>query len=470
MGVNPPKRILIIDDEPQLLAFLKNLFESGGWEALVASSGAEGIEKIERERFDVILTDLVLPGEDGIEVLRTVKKIRSDAEVVLMTGYGTVDSAIEAMRSGAFHFLTKPFRAEEVCNLVDKAYDRGRLARENRVLKAEARGRYRIEDIVGTSAAIQEVASRVQRLGDSETPILIEGEHGSGRGFFARMIHYQSARSGGPFVPVDCAGLSEELLESELFGYAQGAYQRAMLPRAGKAELARRGTLYLADIDRAGMRIQEKVLRLLEAKTVTPAGSDREIEIDVRLVASSASRTDQQPETGSFLPALRDALQPGLIRLPALRERPEDIPLLLHHFLFEANRHRKKPIRGVSDAAMAALTAYPWPGNVRELADRAKSISSRKKQGSVVDAADLPTEILYGQRPKTAPPGSSPPKAAPGVREVIQDLDRQMARQALALSDGDRERAAALLKIELAVLEELLREDDTNDEDGGRRP
>src|SRR5512134_3157833 len=278
MGSTPPKRILVIEDEPAILEFLLNLFRAEGWDALGASSGSEGIEKIEKERFDVILTDLMLPGADGIEILRTVKKIHSDAEVVLMTGYGTVDSAIEAMRAGAFHFLTKPFRAEEVLHLVDKAFDRRQLTRENRFLKAEARGRYQIEGIVGASAAIQEVVSLVQRLGDTETSVCIEGEKGAGREFFARILHYQSARSGGLFVPVTCAGVPEELLESELFGYAQGAYQRAMLPRAGKAELAGGGTLYLADIDQAGMRIQEKILSLLTTKTVSPAGSDRDVE------------------------------------------------------------------------------------------------------------------------------------------------------------------------------------------------
>lgn len=468
MRASPPKRILIVDDDPQILSFLSSLLRSDGWETREAPSGAEGIEAIERERFDVILTDLVLPGVDGIEILRTAKKIQSDAEVVLMTGYGTVDSAIEAMRAGAFHFLTKPFRAEEVGHLVDKAYDARRLSRENRFLKAEARGRYQIEGIVGASAAIQEVVSLVQRLGDTETPILIEGEHGAGREFFARILHYQSARSGGLFVPVRCAGVPEEMLESELFGYAQGAFQRAMLPRAGKAELAGRGTLYLSDIDQAGMRIQEKVFRLLTTKTVSPAGSDRDVEADVRLVASSTPRTDPPAEDGRFLRPLRDALQPGLIRIPALRDRAEDVPLLLLHFLFEANRGRRKPLRGVSEAAMSALTAYPWPGNVGELRALVKRISARKKQGSVVDAADLPTEILYGQ-PRKAAEESASARSSPGIREAIDDLDRQMVLQALALSDGDREKAAALLKIEVADLDRMMREGSVDgDERGGR--
>ncbi|HSL91984.1 MAG TPA: sigma-54 dependent transcriptional regulator [Candidatus Limnocylindrales bacterium] len=470
MRATSPKRILVIEDDPQILTFLVNLFRIDGWDVQGTPTGTEGIEKIERERYDVILTDLMLPGADGIEILRTVKKIQSDAEVVLMTGYGTVDSAIEAMRAGAFHFLMKPFRAEEVCHLVDKAYDRRQLTRENLFLRAEARGKYQVQSVVGTSPAIQESLSRVQQLADTETPVLIEGEHGTGRGFFARILHYQSARSGGLFVPVTCGGIPEEMLESELFGYAQGAYQRAMLPRAGKAELASRGTLYLADIEKAGTRSQEKILKLLTTKTVSPVGSDRDIEVDVRLVASSASRIDALAEKGKFLRALWDALQPGLIRFAPLRERTEDIPLLLHHYLFESNRKRKKPLRGVSEAALSALTAYPWPGNVRELADLVKSISSRKRQGSVVDAADLPTEILYGRRREAAMDKSAAAGHPPDIREAIKDLDNQMVKQALALSEGDKAKAAALLNIEVAVLEKLMRDGGDEEETrGGQR-
>jgi DNA-binding NtrC family response regulator len=458
MGATPPKRILVVDDEPQVLDFLKTLFRSDGWDVYDASSGTVGIEQIERERFDVILTDLRMPGADGIDVLRTAKKIQVDAEVVVMTGYGTVDSAIEAMRAGAFHFLMKPFRPEEVRHLVDKAYDQRRLKRENLFLRAEARGRYQVHNVIGTSAAIQESVSRVQRLADTETPILIEGEHGTGRGFFARIVHYQSSRSGGLFVPVTCAGIPEELLECELFGHTARAFDRVSLPRAGKAELAGRGTLYLADIDKAGTRIQEKILRLLARKTLSPVGSDRDIEVDVRLVASTAPRIDERTEGGTFLRALRDALKPGAIRLPSLRERAEDIPLLLHHYLFEANRERKKPLRGISEAALSALTSYPWPGNVRELVQLVRGISSRKRQGSVVDAADLPTEILYGRRGKAAMEESTAAKPPPDVRETIKDLDHQMVKQALALSGGNKEKAAALLNIEVAVLENLMRE------------
>jgi len=453
-------RILIIDDEPQILSFLRNLFELEGWDVHEASSGAEGIEKIEREHYDVILSDLKMPGADGIEVLRTAKKIQSDAEVVLMTGYGTVDSAIEAMRSGAFHFLMKPFRAEEVLHLVRKAYSQRQLKRENLFLKNEARGQYQIHAVIGAGAAIQEAISRVQQLADTETPVWIEGEKGTGRGFFARVIHYNSSRSGGLFVPAACAGVPEELLENDLFGHATGAYQRATLPRPGKIELANRGTVYLADIDKADKRIQEKILKLLATKTISPVGSSQETEVDVRLIVSSTQDLDKLAAKGKFPAPLRDKLQPGHISLPPLRERSEDILLLLHHYLFEANSKRKKPLRGFSEAAVKALAAYDWPGNVRELADLVKSLSARKKQGTVVDAADLPPEILHGRTRKAAreSPSAKPP---PDVRDAILALDKQMARQALALSDGDKGKAAALLQIEVETLEKLMRENGT---------
>ena len=458
MRATPSKRILIVDDELQILDFLRDLFGAIGWDVHCAPSGIEGIEKLERERYDVVLTDLKMPGADGIEVLRTSKKIQSDAEVILMTAYGTVDSAIEAMRAGAFHFLLKPFRAEEVRHLVDRAFAQRQLKRENLFLKAAARGQHQIRAVIGTGAAIQEAVSRAQRLADTETPVLIEGEHGAGRGFFARIVHYHSSRSGGLFVPVHCAGLPEDLLESTLFGHAAGAFSRAMLAHAGKAELANHGTIYLADIDRAAVPIQEKILRLLTTKTLSPVGSEADVEIDVRLVASSTADIESLAGKGKFLEDLRDALLPGLIRLTPLRERAEDIPLLLHHYLYEANRDRKKPLRGFSEAAVSALSAYSWPGNIRELIELVRSISSRKKQGTLVTVADIPPDILYGRKRRGVPDESWAAPSPPDLLDTIEDLDKQMVLQALALADGDKEKAAGLLHIEVTALDELMRE------------
>ncbi|HEU5359910.1 MAG TPA: sigma-54 dependent transcriptional regulator [Candidatus Deferrimicrobiaceae bacterium] len=451
------KKILIIDDELQILGFLEDLFRTEGWAVETADSGSSGIERLEQNRFDIVLTDLKMPGPDGIEVLRTAKKLQADTEVIMMTGYGTVDSAIEAMRAGAFHYLAKPFKAEEVLHLVDKAYVQRQLMRENLYLKAESRGGHLLQSVVGTSPPTQEVVAAVQRLSDTDAPALLIGERGTGRSFFARILHFQSSRSSGLFVPVHCAGFGEGSLEGDLFGYAAGAYPGVVIPRQGKFVLANHGTIFLSEFGKAGARVLERIANLLETRTITAVGSDQEVELDVRVIASSSEDLETLIARGGVPAAFRDHFAPGTIRIPSLRDRTEDISLLLHHFLFEENRIRKKPLRGFSQTAIAALASYPWPGNVLELKELVKSIAARKKQGTVVDAADLPTEILYGrQRRKTA---RREPAATtePDLRESIQDLEKPMVLQALALADGDKERAAELLHIDVSALEDLIR-------------
>ncbi|MCL5884229.1 MAG: sigma-54 dependent transcriptional regulator [Deltaproteobacteria bacterium] len=457
MKTASPRRILIVDDEPQVLSFLTELFSSEGWETHAAPSGSAGIEMLERERFDVVLTDLKMPGADGIEVLRAAKTIQSDAEVILMTAYSSLDSAVEAMRGGAFHYLLKPFHAEEVLHLAAKACDQRQLKRENRFLKAASRGGYQLHAVAAANPAMQEAVASVQRLADTEIPVLLAGEYGTGRGFFARVLHYHSTRSEALFVPVYCAGATEEILEDDLFGHAPGAYARAILPREGKMELANRGTLFLANLDEASPRVQDRLARSLASRTTARAGSDQEVALDIRLIASCRPDPEGLVEKGNLRRELFDALRPGLIRVPPLRERPEDIPLLLHHFLFEANQERKKPLRGFSEAALKALCAYPWPGNSRELVRLVRTISSRKKQGTIVDASDLPVEILYGKRRRkeTGEPAGAPPR--PDIHSAIRDIEKPMVMQALALSEDDREQAAALLRIGVAALEELMR-------------
>ncbi len=456
MRIPSHKRILIIDDELQILTFLEDLFRTEGWEVHTADSGPSGIDGLEQNRFDIVLTDLKMPGFDGIEVLRTVKKLQSDAEVIMMTGYGTVDTAIEAMRAGAFHYLAKPFKAEEVLHLVDKAYVQRQLKRENLYLKAESRSGHLLHSVVGTSAPIQEVIAAVQRLSDTETPVLMVGERGTGRSFFGRILHFHSSRSSALFVPVHCAGVTEETLEGNLFGHAAGAYPGAVLARPGKIVMTNHGTVFLSEIGEAGPRVLERIATLLSEKTITPVGASEEVELDIRVVASTATDPDTLVAKGKMPGALRDLFAPGTIRVPPLREREEDIPLLLHHYLFEENRTRKKPLRGFSQTAMAALAAYSWPGNVRELEEFVRSISTRKKQGTVVDAADLPTEILYGRRGRKTAERDSPTPAGPAMNNTIQDLETPMVLQALALAEGDRERAAELLHIDVSTLEDLI--------------
>ena len=457
MKIPSHRRILVVDDELQVLTFLDDLFRTEGWEVQTADSGASGIDKLEQGRFDIVLTDLKMPGPDGIEVLRTSKKLQADAEVIMMTGYGTVDTAIEAMRAGAFHYLAKPFQAEEVLHLVDKAYVQRQLKRENLFLKSESRSGHLLHSVVGTSAPIQEVVSAVQRLSDTDTPVLLVGEQGTGRSFFARILHFHSSRSAGLFVPVHCAGVDVELLEGDLFGYAPGAHEQAVLPRPGKLAIANHGTIFLSEVGEAGKSVLDRIATLLTRRAITQVGGTQEVELDLRVIASSSADLETLSDRKKVPEKIRDLFAPGTIRLPALRERSEDIPLLLHHFLFEENRERKKPLRGFSPTAVAALVAYSWPGNIRELIALVKTLSARKKQGTVVDAADLPPEILYGRRGRKA---AEEPRAAPAETEIrtsIQDLEKPMVLQALALSEWDKKLAAELLNIDVPTLEELMR-------------
>lgn len=457
MKIASANRILIVDDEPQVLGFLRELFRSSGWEVQTASSGSEGIDSLEQERFDVVLTDLKMPGSDGIELLRITRKIQPETEVVMMTGHATVDTAIEAMRAGAFHYLTKPFKGEEVLNLAEKACDRKRLRQENLFLKAESRGGHLLSAVVGTSPKIQEVMETVQRLAETDTPVLLVGERGSGKDFFARILHFHSSRSDHLFVPVHCAGAGEEFLLRDLFGYAPGAFGRAVLPHPGKCALADHGTLYLSGIEGAGETVQRKILDLLTTRRIVPIGGSEEQEVDIRLVTATSGDLSDRVERGSFSTDLLATLSPGTISLPPLRERTEDIPLLLHHFLFEANRGRKKPLRGFSQMALDALCAYAWPGNVRELEEFVQAISSKKKQGTVVDAADLSPDILYVRKSRKAGAGESPSVSRRDMERSIEDLEKPMVLQALALAEGDKEKAASLLHIDLSDFEELLR-------------
>jgi DNA-binding NtrC family response regulator len=312
-----------------------------------------------------------------------------------MTGYATADTAIEAMRNGAFHYIMKPLKPEEVVNLVEKAYSQRQLQRENQFLKSEIRAAHHVQSVVGDSKPILRLIATLQGISGVGGPVLLAGERGTGRGFFARIVHFHSRRSAELCVPVYCAGVPEETLIAELFGVPCANEDRTSVPHSGKMELANHGTLYLADFAEAGRGVLERMDRFLADKTMVPGGGTEPIVLDVRVIASSAVPVEELARGGNVPPALLKALEPGIVRIPALREHLEDVPLLLHHFLQEANRERKKPLRGFTSSALSALETYDWPGNVRELRDLVRVVAGKKKQGTMIDATDIPPEILY---------------------------------------------------------------------------
>lgn len=392
---NPRKRVLVVDDEPMIVSLLSTILREKGWDVTEARSGTDGIDQLDRGRFDVILTDLVMPGDSGIDLLRAAKEIHPDVEVILMTGFATADSAIEAMRNGAFHYIMKPLKGEEVVNLVERAYSQGQLQRENRFLKSEIRAAYHVQSVVGDSEAVLRLIATLQGIANLDDPVLLVGERGTGRGFFARFVHFNSRRAAELCVPVHCSGVPEAALAAEMFGHPCTPGDRTSAHNTGKMELANHGTLYLADIAEAGRGILERVDRFLRDKTIIPGGGTEEIRLDVRLIASTAVPVEELARRGNVPPMLLKALEPGVVRIPALREHPGDVPLLLHHFLQEANRERKKALRGFTTSALASLETYEWPGNTRELRDFVRAIGGKKKQGTMVDVSDVPSEILY---------------------------------------------------------------------------
>ena len=395
MNRNPLKRILVVDDEPMIVSLLSSILRSKGWDVTEARSGTDGIDQLDRGRFDVILTDLVMPGDTGIDLLRASKEIHPDVEVILMSGYATADTAIEAMRNGAFHYIMKPLKPEEVVNLVEKAYSQRQLQRENRFLKSEIRAAHHVQSVVGDSEPILRLVATLQGISGVDEPVLLVGERGTGRGFFARIVHFHSRRSAELCVPVHCAGVPEETLIAEMFGGPCAIEGQTSAPHAGKMELANHGTLYLADFAEAGREVLERVDRFLADKTVVPYGGTEPVPLDIRIIASSAVSADELARRGNVPPTLLKALEPGIVRIPPLREHLEDVPLLLHHFLQEANRERKKPLRGITSSAITTLEPYDWPGNIRELRDLVRAIAGKKKQGTMIDATDIPHEILY---------------------------------------------------------------------------
>ncbi len=392
---NPVRRVLVVDDEPMIVSLISTVLRDKGWDVTGAGSGTDGIDQLERARFDVILTDLVMPGDSGIDLLRAAKEIHHDVEVILMTGYATADTAIEAMRNGAFHYIMKPLNLEEVVNLVEKAYSQRQMQRENLFLKSEIRDAHHVQSVIGDSEPVMRLIATLQGIAAAGGPVLLAGERGTGRGFFARIVHFHSRRSEELCVPVHCAGVPEKALVAELFGAPCAVEDRTSVPHSGKMELANHGTLYLADFAEAGREVLERIDRLLADKTAAPDDGTEPAPLDIRVIASSAVPVEELARRGNVPPTLLKALEPRVVRIPALREHLDDVPLLLHHFLQEANRERKKPLRGFTSSALSALETYDWPGNVRELRDLVRTVAGRKKQGTMIDATDIPPEILY---------------------------------------------------------------------------
>ena len=361
------QRLLLVDDDEVFLRPLHRTLELADYEVLPVQSGEEGLDTLKVEDVDLVLTDRRLPGMDGVALVRQVKTDHPDLAVVVMTAYGTIESAVEAMRLGAEDYLVKPFETAEMLLVIRRAIEFQALKSANRRSIRRNQERFTFRKVVAKSGAMQSVFETLRSVVDLDTTVLIHGETGVGKELLARSVHYSGVRRDRPFVAVNCAAIPEELFESELFGSRKGAFTGASEHRRGHFQMAHGGTLLLDEIGEMPLHLQSKLLRAIEEKKVTSVGADRPVDIDVRFIVTTNKDLQAEVERGAFRRDLFYRLSVMPVRVPALRERPEDIPLLAQHFLEEAGRRLKRAVRGIVPDSLQALVRYPWPGNVREL-------------------------------------------------------------------------------------------------------
>jgi two-component system response regulator AtoC len=443
------QRILIVEDDEIFLRPLQRTLEVAGFEVLTAATGEDAIDLLKGEDVDLVLTDRRLSGMDGVELVRRLKIEQPELAVVVMTAHGTIGSAVEAMRVGAEDYLVKPFETVELLLVIRRAIEFQELKSANRATLRRNQERFTFRNIVARSAAMQDVFELLRSVAGLDTTVLIYGETGVGKEMLARSIHFSGGRRDRPFVAVNCAAIPVDLFESELFGFRKGAFTSASDSRRGLFQMANGGSLLLDEIGEMPLALQSKLLRVLEERRVTPIGSERPVDIDVRFIVTTNKDLQAEVERGTFRRDLFYRLSVMPIRVPALRERAEDIPLLAEHFLAQSARRSKKAVRAITPSAMAALSRYAWPGNVREL-ENAVERAVLLCESTTVAPESLPEKLWAAER---AP---APPLTAAGLPQAEQDLSLKRAvraleesfiRAALRRTRGNRTRAAEVLEI-----------------------
>jgi two-component system response regulator HydG len=453
-------QVLIIDDHDTMREGLELLLRRRGHRTLSAEGGAEGLELLGGEGADLVITDLKMAKVDGMEVLRRVKEAAPDTEVLVITGYGTIEKAVEAMKLGAADFLTKPFSSEEFAVKVDRlltqSEERARLRKENQALrventwlKGETQARYGA--IVGESPVMQQVFRWIDRVARSESTVMIYGESGTGKELVARAIHAASSRAEGPFVRVNCGALSEGLLDSELFGHERGAFTGAERKRRGRFELADGGTLFLDEISTVSPATQVRLLRVLQERELERVGGEDTIQVDVRIIAATNTSADALLSADGFREDLYYRLHVIPLTLPALRERLGDIPALVTHFIDKLRTRTNSSVREVEAEALRRLAGYQWPGNVRELenvVERALVLA----EGEVLRADDLPMLAEDGSTPVAPPDEAGFPEGGVDLNQAMEGMEERLLRRALDRAGGVKAEAARLLGLKPSAL------------------
>jgi two-component system response regulator PilR (NtrC family) len=455
--------LLIVDDEEVLQDVLSSLLRKEGYTPFVARSGEEGLTILDREEIDLVLLDLMLPGMSGMEVLRQIRQKDADQVVVVVTAYSSIEGAIEAMREGAFHYIPKPFKNEEVLLTVRKGLDQRRLQTENKALRAELRQRFGFDNIIGKSKPMQQVFELIRLASPAKSNILILGESGTGKELVAKAIHHHSKRAQGPFVTVNSGSMPPDLLESNLFGHVKGAFTGAISQKKGLFELAAGGSIFFDEIGNIPPDTQAKLLRVIQEKEFMRLGGVETLKADVRIIAATNADLDGLVQSGAFREDLYYRLNVITIQLPALRRRSEDIPFLTKHFLQQYALENEKELRDISPRAMEVLIDYHWPGNVRELenaVERAVVLST----GSVLDVDMLPLAV---RQPGSFSVPTSLPSNGVAFKDAVIAYERQLIVKALKTCGGVQKRAAELLHLKPTTLHEMMKRLDISAESLG---
>ena len=435
--MNDSIRILVVDDEASQRELVSGYLKKQGFEVFTAAGGESALELFRQAPMELILTDQRMPGLSGLDLLKAAREINPETQVIVMTAYGSVETAVEAMRDGAADYVAKPLNLDELRQKIQRIVEQHRLYAENRALREELKSRHRIEGIIGESGQMVEVISLVQRVAASEATVLIRGESGTGKELIAKAIHYTSPRAARPLVRVNCAALPENLLESELFGHEKGSFTGAISTRKGRFELADTGTLFLDEIGDLPLHLQAKLLRVLQEREFERVGSSQPIKVNVRILSATHRDLESLMRAGQFRDDLYYRLNVVTILVPPLRERRQDLPPLMDHFLKLFAAKNGKSLRGFSRAARDALLRYDYPGNVRELEnllERAVVLC----RGDVIDRGDLPLIL-------DDPDALS--EAQTQLTAAVEGLERRMIREALKRANGVQTRAAELLGV-----------------------
>jgi DNA-binding NtrC family response regulator len=431
------QKILVIDDDVSLRRVLEYNLQEEGYEVSVAATGEEGLKQFEEQKPALVITDMKMPGMDGVQVLKAVKERSPDTLVIIITAFGTVDVAVEAMKAGAYDYITKPFNRDEIKLVVRKALQLSNLSEENRQLREELTERVDFRNIVGISGEMEKVFNVVRRVADTEATVIITGESGTGKELVAKAIHSLSSRRTAPFIPINCAAIPRDLLESELFGHVRGAFTGAIKDKEGKFQQADGGTLFLDEVGDLPLELQPKLLRALQEKVVEQVGGNRPQKLDVRVVAATNLDLEKAIAQGTFREDLFYRLSVIPVHLPPLRERKKDIPVLLKHF---AAKHGGKNIAFARDA-LDALMMYPWPGNVRELENTVERVLIMRG-GDTISLEELP-EKIRGDRKS----GTRLVVDLPEEGYSLEQLEREVVIEALERNNWNQSSAARFLRI-----------------------